>query len=74
MASSGTISSPVDFTKSINLSYVKDKTALVTGAASGNGAAIAKALAEAGATVTIADLNEKSGNQYASSLTEAGLR
>ena len=41
------------------------KTALVTGAASGIGEAIAHALAGAGAFVYVADLNEEAGEQVA---------
>ncbi len=44
---------------------LKNKTALVTGAASGIGAAIAEAFAHAGATVWIADRSEKDGNAVA---------
>jgi 2-keto-3-deoxy-L-fuconate dehydrogenase len=42
-----------------------NKTVLVTGAASGIGAAIAEMFAQAGATVWIADLNEADGNVLA---------
>ena len=44
---------------------LKNKTALVTGAASGIGAAIAETFAQAGATVWIADRNEADGNAIA---------
>jgi 2-keto-3-deoxy-L-fuconate dehydrogenase len=44
---------------------LKNKTALVTGAASGIGAAIAETFAHAGATVWIADRNEAEGNKVA---------
>jgi 2-keto-3-deoxy-L-fuconate dehydrogenase len=44
---------------------LKNKNALVTGAASGIGAAIAQTFAEAGATVWIADRNEADGNAIA---------
>jgi 3-hydroxybutyrate dehydrogenase len=40
---------------------LEHKTALVTGAASGIGAAIARTLAEAGAQVWVADIDEKGG-------------
>lgn len=45
-----------------------DKVTLVTGAASGIGAAIARAFTEAGATVAIADRDEKNGRLLAESL------
>jgi len=44
------------------------KTALITGAASGIGEAIATALAEAGASVYIADVNEAAGRRVAETL------
>lgn len=44
---------------------LKNKTALVTGAASGIGAAIAETFAHAGATIWIADRNEADGNAVA---------
>jgi 2-hydroxycyclohexanecarboxyl-CoA dehydrogenase len=51
---------------------LKDKVAVVTGAASGIGAAIAQALAEAGATVVIADVQADKGEAGAAALREAG--
>ena len=50
---------------------VSGKTALVTGGASGIGAAIASVLSGEGANVVIADLNKTAGKRFASSLTNA---
>lgn len=47
---------------------IKDKVFLVTGAGSGLGAATAKALAEAGAKVVLADLNREAGEKMAAEL------
>jgi len=44
---------------------LKDKVAIVTGAASGIGLACAERLAAAGARVVLADLNEKAGAEHA---------
>ena len=73
MASSNVISGPVDFTKPIDTSKVRGKTALVTGGASGIGAATAKALAQAGANVIITDLNQEAGEKYVEALAGEGL-
>ena len=51
-----------------------NKTALVTGGASGIGTGIAAVLAEAGATVVIADHNAELAQREAARLTDAGLR
>jgi 2-hydroxycyclohexanecarboxyl-CoA dehydrogenase len=51
---------------------LKDKLAVVTGAASGIGAATANALAGAGATVIVADVNKDKGEAQAAALRDAG--
>ncbi len=55
----------------MNISF-KDKVALVTGAGSGLGLATAQAFAEAGATVVLADVNEKSARFAAEDLAAQG--
>src|SRR5437899_2669059 len=53
-------------------SSFENKVALVTGAASGMGLATAKAFAEAGAAVVIADVNETALRSAAKDLVAAG--
>src|SRR5438128_4402400 len=55
----------------MNVSF-ENKVALVTGAASGMGLATAKAFAEAGAAVTLADVNEAAVRSAADDLVAAG--
>jgi len=52
---------------------LKDKTALVTGAASGIGRATAEALAKAGAYAFMGDIDEARGEEAASALRAGGL-
>src|ERR1700739_751014 len=55
----------------MNISF-ENKVALVTGAASGLGFATAKAFAEAGASVGLADWNDKEGQAAANRLADQG--
>src|SRR5437773_2705957 len=57
----------------MNLSF-QNKVALVTGAGSGMGLVTAKAFAEAGAAVVLADVNEKAVRSEAEKLAAAGHR
>lgn len=50
---------------------IRDATALVTGGASGLGAATVRAIVEAGGRVVIADLNDEAGEALATELGEA---
>jgi NAD(P)-dependent dehydrogenase (short-subunit alcohol dehydrogenase family) len=56
------------------MEIMKDKVALVTGAASGHGLATAKAFAEAGASVVLADYNEKAVKAAAEELASKGYK
>ena len=55
----------------MNLSF-ENKVALVTGAGSGMGLATAKAFAEAGAAVVLADIHENAVRSAAEELVSAG--
>jgi 2-hydroxycyclohexanecarboxyl-CoA dehydrogenase len=55
------------------MQQLKDKTALVTGAASGIGRATAEALAKAGAHVFLGDIDEAKGEEAATALRAGGL-
>lgn len=51
---------------------LKGQVAVVTGAAQGNGAAIARGLAACGATVAVADINDMAANNIAGVIATAG--
>src|SRR5690554_5657554 len=51
---------------------LEGKSGLVTGASSGIGEAIAKQMADEGATVMVVDLNEKDGNRVVKDIQNAG--
>jgi len=70
----GIMAGRIDFDKHIDISKLKNKTALITGGVSGLGSGIAATFAEHGAHVTIADINEQRGNEYAKELTSKGYR
>ena len=53
---------------------LNDKVAIVTGGASGFGAAIARRLAQSGATVLVADLNAEGAQRMADELVASGAR
>jgi NAD(P)-dependent dehydrogenase (short-subunit alcohol dehydrogenase family) len=55
----------------VNISF-ENKVAFVTGAASGMGLATARAFAEAGAAVALADINDKAVRSAAKELADAG--
>lgn len=58
--------------KILKLISLKEKVAVVTGAASGIGAAIAKGLAEMGATTALLDINESGGKKAAKEIGDSG--
>ena len=51
---------------------LKGKTAVITGAGAGIGRAIARAFAEEGANVVVADINSRAAEETAKSISEAG--
>ena len=57
-----------------DLFALTDRVAVVTGGASGIGAGITTVLAEAGATVVIADRDREGAEREATALTDAGLK
>ena len=53
---------------------LENKTAIISGAASGIGAATAKLFAREGASVVLTDINEAAGHETAKAITNAGGR
>lgn len=53
---------------------LKDKVAIVTGAASGFGAGIAQRFAQEGARVIVADINDDAGNTIAAEIANTGAK
>lgn len=62
----------VDFEKSLDLSVLKDRVALVTGGVAGIGLGIVRALVQAGAWVAICDLNDELGRRIEAELIGEG--
>ena len=56
------------------MNRLADKVALVTGAASGIGAACCRAMAANGAAIAVTDINQQAGEALVASLTEAGAK
>ncbi|KAI9755896.1 MAG: trifunctional dihydropteroate synthetase [Chaenotheca gracillima] len=64
----------VDFSTPADLTALKGKNVLVTGGSSGIGAACVRTFAENGCSVTIADLNDQAGEDYAKALRDEGFQ
>lgn len=61
-------SGPVDLDKALDLSNLNDKVILITGGASGFGAAVAQKAAANGANIIIGDVNETLGTEMVANL------
>ncbi|KAF2730902.1 NAD(P)-binding protein [Polyplosphaeria fusca] len=62
----------IDFAKAIDVRNLKDKSIIVTGGANGLGAGCVTSFAEAGAYVTILDINNELGSAHAEQLNSKG--
>lgn len=62
----------MEITSNMAPQVLQGKTALVTGGGQGNGRAIAKGLAKAGAKVIVTDLNEDNAKSVAQEITQSG--
>ncbi|KAI4935167.1 uncharacterized protein J4E92_002454 [Alternaria infectoria] len=67
------MATPIDFNSVLDTSNLKDRSVLITGAASGIGLACAMKMAEAGAIVTMADLHDTAGGVIQGILAEKNL-
>jgi 5'-hydroxyaverantin dehydrogenase len=67
-------SNPVDFSTALDSSSLKGKNVLITGGATGIGQACVVAFANAGAYVTIADVNEEAAQETAQDLSQKGFK
>lgn len=68
------MATPITFDQSLDISSLRGRSVLVTGGASGIGLACATDIAEAGALVTISDIQEEVGQAAAQSLVAKGYR
>ncbi|KAH7118730.1 hypothetical protein B0J11DRAFT_535131 [Dendryphion nanum] len=66
------VTNKVDFSKAVETGNLKNKSVVVTGGANGLGAGCVAAFAQAGAYVTILDLNEEKGSALTESLSKDG--
>lgn len=66
------MATPIQFARPFDASTLRNRSVLITGAASGIGLACASKLAEAGALVTISDLQEETGQAAAQYLVSQG--
>jgi NAD(P)-dependent dehydrogenase (short-subunit alcohol dehydrogenase family) len=64
----------VSVDKETYMKDIKDKVAVVTGGASGIGFGIAKALANAGTHIVVADIQEEKAVQAATELARLGVQ
>lgn len=66
------MSSPIDFSTTIDYSKLKDKNVLITGSCSGLGEGFTRMFAKSGATVVIADQNQETSAKVEQDLIQAG--
>jgi 5'-hydroxyaverantin dehydrogenase len=69
-----TMATPITFDSAIHTSNLRDRSVIITGAASGIGLACAIKMAEAGALVTMSDLQEAAGLVAAQDISSKGHR